>query len=391
MTVTRTGAELGAGALVLAGTGLAAGYPELVLIAAAGAAALGAAICWAAWFRPHLEISRSWTPAYPRAGHTLTVALRVTNLRSRPSPTLSAVEEVAGARYRVEFPPTEAFGRGTGTYQVPALRRGRLQVRRAAIGCYDPLGLVGSTLLAGQREEIRVHPDWHPRIGSLPARGPDPGLAETAGLPRGDVVFHSLRDYRPGDPPRMIHWRASAKRGGAPVVRQSADPEEPVQVLVLDTAATAYHPAAFEEAVRIIASLAVAAYREGLGLELRSTGAGELLAVEPSGRPPGDYRAVLDPLCDVSQSWSVADLGDVVGDLASTTADRGGSAVLGVVAGRSAEAASGALARATRVFEAVYVIRVGAGPCPAPSDGVAHIDVDASGDFAAAMEAGWWP
>ena len=390
MTITRTGAELGAAALVLAGAGLAGGYPELVLLAAAGIAALGVAICWAAWLRPHLEISRSCVPVYPRAGQTLTVALRVTNLGSRPSPALSAVEEVAGVRYRAEIPRTEASGTGTGTYQVPALRRGRLRVRRAAIGCYDPLGLAGSTLLAGQRDEIRVYPDWHPQIGPLAARGPDPGLAETVGLPRGDVVFHSLRDYRPGDPPRMIHWRASAKRGGAPVIRQSADPEEPVQVLVLDTAAAAYHPDAFEEAVRIIASLAVAAYREGLGLELRSTGEGELLAVEPSGRPPGDYRAVLDPLCDVSQSWSVADLGDVVDDLAHTTADRGGNAVLAVIAGLSAETASDALARARRVFEAVYLIRVGAGPSPVASDGVIHIDVDASRDFAAALEAGWW-
>jgi uncharacterized protein (DUF58 family) len=390
MTVTRAGAQLSAAAVVLACAGIAAGYPELVLIAVSGAAALASAAIWARRFGLRPDVLRSFSPAQPRAGQTVTVTLQVNNRSPRPSPDLRVVEIVDGVSYRRPVPPIPGSERVTVQYEVPEARRGRLKVERARITRSDPLGLVDATMLAGDEGEIRIHPDWHPGVWPLPAQGLDPGQAETVSLPRGDVVFHSLRDYRPGDPPRMIHWRATARRGGTLIVRQSADPEEPIQVLALETGGTAYSEAGFEEAVRITASLAVAAYREGLGLELHTTGNGELLAAGPAGRPDGDYSAVLDPLCDIQQSRRpVPSLASVVDNLAAARIGRRGSAVLGVVAGIRAEDAGTALARARRAFEAIYVIRVGAGNWPGPADGAVHIDVDTSAQFAALTGAGW--
>lgn len=66
--------------------------------------------------------------------------------------------------------------------------------------------------------------------------------------------FRSLRDYRPGDPIRAIHWRSFA-RTGHPVVREYQDEFFARQALVLDTAAPTLFSPAFERAVSIAAWL----------------------------------------------------------------------------------------------------------------------------------------
>jgi uncharacterized protein (DUF58 family) len=391
MMLTRTSVELGVASVVLAVAGIAAGYPELVLLAAAGLAALAAALGWVAVARFRLVAGRSFLPDQPRAGQTLTVRLHVANRGSRPNAVLPVVEMVDAIPYPVEIPAIGAARQAVASYRVPGIRRGRLRVERAPVVRRDPLGLARATVMAGGRSEIRVQPDWHPEVAPLPAPGLASGLAET-GLPRGDVVFHSLREYRPGDPARLIHWPATARRGGPPIIRELTDPGEPTQVLLLDTALGAYPPDLFEEAVRITASLVMAAGRQGLGLELRTTGDGELLSVGASDQLSGDARTLLDPLCDVAQSASVADLADAVDELARAAPARYGSAVLGIVCGpRSAEppTAAPALTRAGRVFEAVHLIRVGTAAAPARVDGVIHTEVGTSGQFAAEGGARW--
>lgn len=67
--------------------------------------------------------------------------------------------------------------------------------------------------------------------------------------------FIGLRDYRPGDPLRLIHWRSWA-RTGRPIVREIEDTFFPRHGLVLDTFARPADEACFEEAVSIAASFA---------------------------------------------------------------------------------------------------------------------------------------
>lgn len=65
--------------------------------------------------------------------------------------------------------------------------------------------------------------------------------------------FTSLREYRVGDPPRMIHWRSWAKTG-RPIIKEVEDVFFPRYALVLDTFAAESHELAFEEAVSVAAS-----------------------------------------------------------------------------------------------------------------------------------------
>lgn len=66
--------------------------------------------------------------------------------------------------------------------------------------------------------------------------------------------FTSVREYRPGDPLRHIHWKSWA-RTGKPIVKEYEDIFFPRYGLVLDTFASAEDADLFEEAVSVAASL----------------------------------------------------------------------------------------------------------------------------------------
>jgi len=84
--------------------------------------------------------------------------------------------------------------------------------------------------------------------------------------------FARLREYRPGDPPRHIHWRAWA-RLGEPMVKEFHEESPSRNALVLDTCApSACSRASFEEAVSVAASfVAEPGWRRGK-LDLLFTG-----------------------------------------------------------------------------------------------------------------------
>ncbi len=67
--------------------------------------------------------------------------------------------------------------------------------------------------------------------------------------------FVGLRDYRPGDPLRQIHWKSWA-RTGRPIVKELEDTFYPRHGLVLDTFPQAEDAALFEDAVSVAASFA---------------------------------------------------------------------------------------------------------------------------------------
>ncbi len=126
-----------------------------------------------------------------------------------------------------------------------------------------PFGLFEKTL----RVPVEAEPLVYPAIGAL---GRTAGRAATedgpAGAQRGTAGLSHLRDYQIGDDPRFIHWKHSARRATL-VVRE---PErEGARVLVLAFSnrlppePLPIHHEWFEEAVRLTASLADGAIRDG--------------------------------------------------------------------------------------------------------------------------------
>ncbi|RYD32242.1 MAG: DUF58 domain-containing protein [Verrucomicrobiaceae bacterium] len=67
--------------------------------------------------------------------------------------------------------------------------------------------------------------------------------------------FVGLRDYRPGDPLRQIHWKSWA-RTGRPIVKEVEDNHYPRYGLIVDTLSDQWTDQQFEEAISVAASFA---------------------------------------------------------------------------------------------------------------------------------------
>jgi len=118
----------------------------------------------------------------------------------------------------------------------------------------EPLGLLKAHAWRDLPGTLVVMPRVHPLAPlDLPgSRRLQPGGVAFAGRVGEAEEFVSLRDYRAGDTPRRIHWKAWA-RTGRPVVKEYQDEFFVRHALVLDTFGDG-GPECFEAAVSIAAS-----------------------------------------------------------------------------------------------------------------------------------------
>lgn len=107
-----------------------------------------------------------------------------------------------------------------------------------------PLGLITYQAHLGEKMETLVFPRvGHLQRGKLrafltmasPYAGHVRGPARR--MPSAQADFHGLRPFRPGDSPRWIHWRTSARRGDLMVREFEEHPSDDL-VLILDLFAT---------------------------------------------------------------------------------------------------------------------------------------------------------
>ena len=139
------------------------------------------------------------------------------------------------------------------------LRRGWLEFAALRFGRPDPLGLWKRLSRQPLADRLLVLPRRYPvpplhfHDGRRYQRG-GVNLAQSVGE---EDEFVGLREYRPGDPPRRIHWRSFAKRG-EPVVKEFQDEFFVRYGLLLDSFASGVEDARFETAVSAAASIATA-------------------------------------------------------------------------------------------------------------------------------------
>ncbi|MCJ7672715.1 MAG: DUF58 domain-containing protein [Acidimicrobiia bacterium] len=273
---------LGAGAL--AGLGLS------------GLLLLGFALAYVTRGRPALDIRRHARPSRVHVGAEGRVVLEgVTTARTA---LLALTEMVDGGARSARFvlSPSNAGERIDATYRVPTTRRGRHELGPLLAIITDPLGLARRAWEVVDVTDIIVRPRVHPVHAPRRAGGGDQdpraeGTRVPAFEPAGE--FLALRDYEPGDDPRRVHWRSSARLGEL-VVRQDEAAAPGRVVLLLDTRAAAHDDASFEIAVEAIASLATRLRQDHAPVEVVTT-EGRVLS-----RPgPGTLELLLDRLAVV--------------------------------------------------------------------------------------------
>ncbi len=226
------------------------------------------------------------------AGSPVRIEYEVWNRRKHfPSFTLEIGE--AGFQGRGFIPLLQPGGHASARSETRFARRGVVPLRAVTISTSFPFGLFRKSRdipLAGElviwpRSDRKVRPP-NPGGGRMPRSGHT--SAGSAG-PRGE--YRGLRSYRPGDDPRDIHWRTTA-RLGQPVIREYEQSDTEALWLCLDTRGEPGLRA--EAAVEIVASLAARAFHEGRRFGLSCPN----LTVE-AGLGPGQLERVLGALARV--------------------------------------------------------------------------------------------
>ena len=149
--------------------------------------------------------------------------------------------------------------------ELVPLRRGYIHFSHFQIGQSELTGLFRKTHSQPCTDKLLVLPK---RYALSPINMPGKQHHNQGGVALASSIgetteFQGLRDYRPGDPLRHIHWRSWA-RTGSPVVKKFEDEFFVRHALILDTYANSQLQDAFEKAVSVAASIA-------LGIEERES------------------------------------------------------------------------------------------------------------------------
>jgi uncharacterized protein (DUF58 family) len=144
------------------------------------------------------------------------------------------------------------------TLEITPLRRGLIHLDDLRVLLPDPFGLFQRCRkIKAPAATVTVLPLRY----RLPAiEMPGAASYQVAGEANTNSIgnsgeFVGLRDYRPGDPLRQIHWRSWA-RTGRPIVKELEDTFYPRYGLVVDTLSIDQTDAQFEEVVSVAASFA---------------------------------------------------------------------------------------------------------------------------------------
>jgi uncharacterized protein (DUF58 family) len=265
-------------------------------LASLGGAVLAIAMGSAALFRGRFDIERE-LPRYATLGEELRYSVRVWNRGSKPASAIELRECVKETPPSVrEFLHTEEPARrrrnlfdryigyprwawlmrrsaGATAVAVRApllppgepvdldmrlrpLRRGYVRLLPCDVSRTDSFGVFRAIAKAGGERSVLVLPRRYPvdleaafGASAWRAAGERPGTSIGA-----SEEFAGVREYRPGDSRKHIHWRTWA-RLGEPIVKEYQDQVRVRMALVLDTFA-AFSGERFEAAITVAASIA---------------------------------------------------------------------------------------------------------------------------------------
>lgn len=157
----------------------------------------------------------------------------------------------------INLPPLAPNSKTEVVCEITPSHRGVVRLTGLTVARPDPFGLLNATVVISLPQSLLILP----RIYHLPSiQLPGSRKYQSGGVALASSVgdseeFRSLRDYRPGDSLRKIHWKSWAKVG-KPIVKEEQDEFFVRHALILDTFQSVKFSELLEEAISIAASLA---------------------------------------------------------------------------------------------------------------------------------------
>lgn len=258
---------------VLVVTWFAIPYSNLFFLGLSFLAAIGLVGLVAAWCNV-ADLDAELTEMAPSpAGAPIPIAFTLRG--TRPRYLLRGRLACGGAECRT--PAVDALGEATLHGELPPLPRGIHRIERASIESTYPHGMLRARVRVPAPEELVVYPAPAPLRGATHGAGADLDLV-AAGVDRARGAV-SLRDWRAGDDPRAVHWKATARRGSLVVREPDGEHDDGIEI-VLDRRCAA---ADLEAALSLIAALALRAAesKQRIGLRTQGTAANYLTGGAP--------------------------------------------------------------------------------------------------------------
>jgi uncharacterized protein (DUF58 family) len=301
-------------------------HPLLFLFAAT--ALLVALVSWA-WQRYcfyGVTYRRGLSQKRAFFGEEIFLTLELVNRKLLPLPWLEIEDEVPdgltypSARLAASFKPKRRtlvhlcsprwYERVRRRYKIACTQRGVHEFGPATLRAGDLFGMAIERRDEPGVDRLIVYPKIVPleRLG-LPVQGPFGDLVKPRALWEDPTYVAGVRGYQPGDPPRRVHWKASARLGR--LQTKLLDPTtHPQLALFLDMQTLAghawwagYDPFLVELAILVAASIAAWAADSKLPVGLHVNGhrfrEGPSRIALPPSEHPEQLRAILEALAAV--------------------------------------------------------------------------------------------
>jgi uncharacterized protein (DUF58 family) len=219
----------------------------------------------------------------PQRGRPFRLEVRLDNENPRPVFEVKVDSECPAwaldrSRFEWATPKLAAGDSASSTFAMTPEIRGEHQLPPLSIICGAPFGLFAVAKTIQFEGSFLVYPELE-KLPLLKSRSRAATALGDVTSPTGRGDTHSLRsvrEYKPGDDLRQVHWKASAKQGaGMPLlVREHHAPAPNRILLFLDTSGGSHKTdihQTFERAVVLAASILWSATRDGTqsGLALR--------------------------------------------------------------------------------------------------------------------------
>ncbi|WP_326846316.1 DUF58 domain-containing protein [Streptomyces kaniharaensis] len=298
--------------------------------------------------RYRVASGRRLSPSRAVAGQEARVHLRVDNVSRVPTGLLlleDKVPYVLGPRPRFVLDRIEPRGHREVSYRVRSDLRGRYPLGPLQLRLSDPFGMCEVNRSFTASDVLTVVP----QVQALPYMrltgewaGQGESHTRTLALAGDDDVI--LREYRPGDDLRRVHWKSTARYGEL-MVRREEQPQRARATVLLDTRETAHRgsgPASsFEWAVSCAASVSVHLLERGYQTRLLTDDGQSVPGPGTGGSNTADEASGL-----ILDALAVADLSDGGGlSRAEEPLRTGGEGLVVAVLGELDEAQTTRLAR----------------------------------------------